>query len=475
MKRHVRGFRRTGAALAVWAVVMALLAVLHPGAASGSFEAGQGSAIAQGIRVDPRNGQLSFGIKLALSLADHINERARAESRSIDLGVIGTTLAAESCSGGEPTYRHEDQPQPVRVTNTDQNSEDGRTESEFGVIEKHADASDAPLGHSETTAAPFTIPGALQVGAIRSESTSGVVDGRYREAKAVAEVDSINFANGQAVLRGLRWEAVVRTGGETLREGTFSIASGQIGGTPIAGITGNAIQGITALNAALEPLGFQLAPPRERLAGDVLFLEPLRISIIPSDLRDTVTGGVLNEAQPAREELFNRMIAANCSSASFVTIADLVLGSVSGAGSLGLELGGVQATSGTVNLSNNLGDIPEWTPPPMQQPPTTVATPGQAAVPGTPGSPPRYVEDSFDDALGDAARTAADDTGDAGEDESAAPSGPSAAQPIANRIGTRGGAMAGVGLAGLLTVLALAEADRRRLRRASRTMSEVTA
>ena len=36
-----------------------------------------------------------------------------AESRAINLGVIGVTLAGEGCDGGDPTLPEEDQPQPL--------------------------------------------------------------------------------------------------------------------------------------------------------------------------------------------------------------------------------------------------------------------------------------------------------------------------------------------------------------------------
>ena len=94
-------YRRT--VIAASAVGLAVLgaAVTGPGIESASAgepatpqTAGQASAIAQSYKVDPRTAALSLGISFGVSLAGYTNNVAQAESRGIDLGIIGSTLAA---------------------------------------------------------------------------------------------------------------------------------------------------------------------------------------------------------------------------------------------------------------------------------------------------------------------------------------------------------------------------------------------
>ena len=84
-----------------------------------AFSPGTGSAIALVYKVNPLFGNLSFGITAGESVAGHQNTAASAQSKAINLGVIGVTLAGEGCKGAEPTLPAEDQPQPVIVGSDD--------------------------------------------------------------------------------------------------------------------------------------------------------------------------------------------------------------------------------------------------------------------------------------------------------------------------------------------------------------------
>src|SRR5436190_23787384 len=70
-----------------------------PGTASqdSGFNNGTGSAIALGYKANPTNGNLSFGITAGESVSGHQNTAATGQSRAINLGVIGVTLAGEGC------------------------------------------------------------------------------------------------------------------------------------------------------------------------------------------------------------------------------------------------------------------------------------------------------------------------------------------------------------------------------------------
>lgn len=460
MKRTLSAFRRTIAIGAVWAVVMVGFAVVSPSASGQeSVSPGRGQAYAQGYRVDPRAGGLSFGITYGLALAGHQGAVATGDARSVDLGVIGTTLAGETCDGGDPTLPKEDQPQPVVVRSTDENSEEGRTEEEYGV-RKTARASSKPLAEAIAVTAAAGDPAAVQIGSTASNTTSGIVDGA-RVARAVTEVSEISFAAGQVVLRGLRWEAVWQSAPEEKATGSFTIEGVEVAGeeVPVEGADGVATLG--EVNPVLEPLGVFIEPPQVRQESGIAFVDPLRIGIEPSETRQTLTGPVLEGAEPARSALVEALLEADCSFGSLVTVADVVLGSVSGAGSLAIELGGVTARSADIEGTSLLGGLSAPAP----------ATPAGGQLPdtssgGSTGSP-------------GAAGTTGSSTGSIGSDDSTSsevvtttePTGEETAIGETERIaGTRGGPLVWIGLAGLALLAALAELDRRRMRRAQRAV-----
>lgn len=459
-----RRWRRTRWTAAAVVAALGITAATGP-AASGApkqteaVPPGFGGAIAFGARVNPKFAELPLAITVGVSLASHQNTFASAESRAIDLGTIGTTLAGEGCDGGDATLAAEDQPQALRTDSTQEGSADGFTEQEDvppgTPITKFVRANPTPFGESITTAAPFGVPGVLEVAGIRVTSTSGMVDGQ-REARAISEVGEV-VLGGVVRLAGLRWEAVHRSGsGEELR-GTFTLGSASVAGTPIP--TQDPVAAISQMNAVLNPIGLNIVPPASRTApgagGNIQFVDPIAIEVLPNAARDALTGGVLGGAQPVRENLFAAILEQTCSAATFITVFDVAVGSLTGAGSLALELGGVQAETRAIRFSSTLGGRPTLGG-------GSVALPGAGATHGT------------------STRTAAEPAGTraapvAAPVGPATPSQPSsagtasdAAEPIADITNERGGALAAVGATGLLLLLASAEGDRRKMRRAQR-------
>src|SRR4051794_38692198 len=74
----------------------------------------------------------------------------------------------------------------------------------------------------------------------------------------------------------------------------------------------------------------------------------MSIGVVPNAQRDAVAGAVIGGIQPIRKALVDALLEQSCKNASYVTIFDLVVGSVTGAGEFALELGGVQATSSEI-------------------------------------------------------------------------------------------------------------------------------
>lgn len=449
-------YRRTKLAAAGVATA-ALLGALatQPGAAAPgapaaeAFNKGTGSAIALGYKVNPTNGNLSFGITFGESIAGHQNTGATGQSRAINLGVIGLTLAGEGCDGGDPTYPAEDQPQPVIARSGEKGAAEGVREYEQGIpsgIEKFARATVDPYAEAITTIAPFGDPATLFVHGGRTITHSGVIGSDTREALARTELGTVSIGGGAILLQGLTWEAVHRSGAVDKVTGSFSIGSVVINGQTQS-LSGDGFQQAEQLKALLAPLGLALTPPAVRNEQGIAFVDPLKISVIPSAQRDAVLGGAIGGAQPVRAEITDALLAADCGNASYITVADIVVGSFTGAGALGLELGGVQATTASINQFR-FGSLPKLAdlPPVLPLPSPSVGAPSVGVTPNAaPATPPAAA---------------------APPAEAAPEKVPTA--PIADLAGERGGVMAMIGGGGLLLLLATAEADRRKMQRALR-------
>lgn len=443
-------YRRTRRTAVVVAATIALAIVAtEPGAAAPSAEAfrsGTGSATALGYKVNPTNGNLSFGVTVGESIAGHQNTAATGQSRAINLGVIGVTLAGTACDGGAPTWAEQDQPQAVIVRSDDKDAATGKTEYEQGFpfgIEKFARATTAPYAEAITTIAPLGDPETVFINGGRTITHSGVVNGNTREALARTELGTVSLRGGVIKLQGLAWEAIDRTGAVNETIGTFTVGSVTIAGQAVS-LPGDGFQQAAQLKALLDPLGFKITPPGVRVEQGIVFVDPLKIGVVPSAPRDGLTAPLISAAQPLRDQIVDALVAQNCKNSTYVTIADIALGSVTGAGALGLELGGVQATTADFTQFQ-FGALPGFTPPaeidlptsPLIAPSLPTIASGAAPTPQAAAAPVPT------------ARTA-----------------PTPTKPIVNAVGERGGLLALIGGLGIVLLLASAEADRRKMRHA---------
>jgi hypothetical protein len=460
-----RAFRRTRrTALGVGCAALLTFVVTEPGAATSSapaqaaFTPGTGTAIALAYKVNPAFGGLSFGITAGESVAGHQNTGSSAQSKAVNLGVIGVTLAGEGCEGAPPTLAEEDQPQPLLVSSDDEGAEAGKSATEAeGAITMEAAASKRPFAEAVTKVAPVGEPGVALITGGTSYASSGVVADGVREARAVTQIAQLRLLDGAIVLGDMRWEAIQRSGAVNEEIASFDIGSLTVGGQRIP-LPTDAVEQLRLLEDALTAAGLQITVPQVRSEEGILFVDPLKIGVIPSDLRDgLILGPLLSALQPVREAFTETLFRLGCGgdlsglytfpSSTAVTVLDLAIGSVSGAGSLNLELGGVQATT---------AEIAGFEFPGGELPPLTDAPPAPALP---------------TDSVGD--------LGGGGFEETAAPPAPQTPAaptaptttpiaPISDFTGERGGALLGVGAGGLLLLLASAEGDRRKMRKAQR-------
>lgn len=455
-----KAYRRTRWAAAGGLVAIAATAALPMPMldAQTGVDPGQGQAIAQGWKIDPKTGGLSFGITFGQGLAGHQNRVARAVSQAINTGVIGTTMAGPGCDGGPPSWPREQQPQPLEVDSRDEGAAAGKNATDYGspTFNKFARATDTPLAESVTTMQPFTIPAVLSIGGGVTRTTSGIVNGQ-RQAIATVDISEINLAT-VVKLSDLHWEAVYRSTGEGDGVvGTFTIGHAVIGATSKP--TTDPTATLAEANEALKLLGLKLIPPTVTEAGGVLFVDPMAIAVVPNATRDQVAKAIVANTQDYRKQLFDEILEHECDFADVISIFDIATGSMSGAGDFSIQLGGAQASSSAIrNTGFDLNAVSL-----------------ESFLEGfEPGGGNFNAPDSFSGST----------SGFSGSTPPAPVSGGATRRVVTNQgakrqaldaqpasatfKGTRGGAMAGVGLATLLLLALVAEGDRRKMRRAQR-------
>lgn len=422
--------------------------------ATPTFGNGTASASAQAVKVNPTAAALSLGITFGISLSGYTNEVAKAESRGIDLGIIGTTLAGEPCDGGEPSFAAERQPQPLAVDSREPDAAAGKTAPEtfdgqtLPVFQKSVRATSQPLGEATTLTVPLGQAGALEIAGARTNSITRVVDGKTREAVATAEIGSLVLGGGAVRIGNLEWEAVHRTGAETTKTATFTVGSVSVGGVPLPVPSSDPAAVFAVLNPVLATLGVELRPPSIREVNGAMAVDPLTIAVVPSATRDSIAGQLFNAIQPVRQAVVDALLALDCGNDTYVTLADIALGSFTGAGSFSLELGGASAFTGEVQLSNLLGSLGE---------PSLIAGTADQIIPGEAGT-------SF--APSD---VAAPPAGVAGTRAQRGGGRETAAPIAATTGGSRGGKLALLAGGILLLLAAVAELDRRKMLAAMQT------
>ncbi|MEY2567612.1 MAG: hypothetical protein QOE35_2141 [Actinomycetota bacterium] len=446
MRARRNTIQRSVAALAALMGAL-LLTTASASSESTGFQNGTAAAQAQAIKVNPTAAALSIGVTLGTSLAGYTNEVAKAESRGIDLGIIGTTLAGAGCDGSAPSFPADQQPQPLSVDSRDPDAAAGKSGPEtisgnpVPVFTKIAKATPQPLGEASALVASVGQAGALVVSGAQSSAKTEVVDGKTRLATASADIKSIDIG-GVVKLSGLHWEVTNKTGAEKASTGSFGLGSLSIAGVPVPLGSNDPSAAFAAANQALNALGIELRPPTVHSTDGNVSIDPLAIAVVPNATRDGISGQLLGAALPVRQAVTDALLQQSCKNGTYITIADIAVGSITGAGSFSLELGGAQASTGELTLSNflqqppalgvsdaNLSDV--LSAGAVADVPGSLGTPGTPGTPGQPGQPVTHQ-----------------------------------AAPIAATSAAKNSKLAVVAGATLLLLAAVAELDRRKMRRA---------
>lgn len=351
-----RGKRRAGR-LVLAAGVVLLASSIDVGARAAA-DPGFGKAQAQLLMLDPRSAQLSFGVRFGPTVADHRNTVARAQAQSTDYGLIGGAITGDNCDTGEKAaIGREDLPQPMRADSRTPGDGDERTVSE-GPITQSVRADERPSARATSRLVEADLPGIASVRGATNSTSSGVDQDGNPLVTATVDIAQIDLLGGAVRLGPLHWEAT--NGGPKGPTGKFTLGEATIGGVPIPSQDASVV--FEAVNNVLSQVGIVVIPPTTHLETDTIFVDPIKIGVAPNQLRDQVSGAVIAAIQPIREQLFQALIDASCSSGGAITVIDILLGSVTGGGSFTAVLGGAQAqfvkTSGGVQLGGGSGGAP---------------------------------------------------------------------------------------------------------------------
>ena len=491
VRQPKRAMARTAAVLGMCCTV--LLAASAPAPANGPFVQGSADAVANVGRLVARASGLPLAVTFGNSLGHYQGITARAESATLDLGVLGILLTTSTggcgSGGGKPPFSPDQLPQRTVA--------DSR-EGETSAAEDVAGGGPVGLGRQEASARPGALAeaaytsGALGLGEMlvsnegRSASVAELVDGKERRAQAQVRFGDVDLAGGLVSLRGLRWTAEHRTGagGQVLgADGTFGLDSVIVAGIPLPTATPLELAAaFGAANKAIAPYGLRLEPPQvTKTSGDrEVRVTPLKLVLGDGTAAKPLLGPLMSETQPARQallEAMNRFGYGDCNLGAAggmaFTFVDVVAAALSGNGGIDLELGGVLATTEGIDYGDPFGLIDPGLP--------TLPSPGVPATPPRPAEPDLTIDETlealpgFDDGGSSKASTiAAPSPDEAAAPAAAPPPEPVAALPVTRRCestsrgrvtGCSNGAPLPASAAALSAALLLFGADWRRTRR----------
>jgi hypothetical protein len=305
---------------------------------------GLGQASAQLLRIEPTSAGLSFGIIVAPISSDHRNDVARAVAQSTNFGLVGAALTGESCTGADPAIPPEALPKVLRTDSRDADAGTAKSVVE-GPVTETVVADGRPDARSTGRLADLGLPGIVSLAGLSERTRSGLDADGIREATAHAEAADVVLLGGLVELHAITWDG--RQHGTQGATGTFAIGGASIAGSPVPTQDPDAL--LEAVNAVTSPLGVTVAPPEVREIGDSIFVDPLTIAVVPNAGRDAVAATLLAGAQPLREAVFGALIDADCGNAAYITVLDILLGSITGSGTFKLSIGGVDAGSSAVD------------------------------------------------------------------------------------------------------------------------------
>lgn len=386
--------RRSRLAVVGAAGAVALSLVASPARSGDDFVPGSGDVKASFLALSPETAGLSVGVVVGETLADYQNDVARAQSRAVNTGALGASLAAKSCAGGDPSLKKEDLPTTVRVDSREPGAAEGKTDywpilprdlpyqfddlkpdesgngglpnldppadspARSNVSRLHARAANHPSSLSTSDTGVTYVAGVADLVGGHTQSAARIENGK-RIGEAVVTIPEIRLGGGAVVLSDLEWRAVQTTGpaapADTTYDSSFRMGSATVGGATYgwpdqagAEFQTQAQALLSLVNTALAPTGLVVDFPKTGQDGGHATVTPLSVKIDRPPLGRELFAMLPKAVYDARREILDRAIQQDCRFASVVIVGDIILATPAGAGTTRVSFGGADGfTEGT--------------------------------------------------------------------------------------------------------------------------------
>jgi hypothetical protein len=374
------------------------------------FVSGDATAISQAVQIAPRTGGLAAAIVVGTTIAQYRDTLAQASSQAVNLGIVGTTLTVQ-CDKTPPTLKASQLPQPLIAESVHGDSHAVKNtagQGSSGVV--------AVSGHEEVTVkqtpsaiatfdgSALVLPKLIDAAGLHNGGFSKLIPGKARIATATSQVGQLSLLNGAVVLSGMKWAASARSGTHAGRHSSFTLGGVSLAGKAMPVDQKSIASTITAIDKVLAPTGLHITLPTSVFQGGTLTETPLVIGLDNSKLGSQVINPLINALQPITNPLRSGLDGISCQFGKVLTIVDLALAALDGAGGLDLDLGGASANTdgrsyadpfgngsqhlgGGHQILGNQGPGPTSTPSPSKgNPGSSVPLPGSQDQTTTPSS-----------------------------------------------------------------------------------------
>jgi hypothetical protein len=489
--RAVSAVIAAGALLAASAVLPAAGAATPGPPVPSGFWTGEARASADTLTVGLRAANAVFGFTAGRSLAQYQDRTGSAEARALDLGALPVLFGGDQCDGSTPLLSAATLPPSTRADSGVAGSDASRrTEvrtpgiaggpvgDRVGV--QDATATPRPSSKAVTESAPLDVFLVALDGARTEVSTK--LEGRVREARAVVTARQLRILGGLFTFENPRWEALTRSGDRNHGGGAFLFDRATVLGVPRT--AGEVLADLSSFKRGLEqllaPFGVVVDLPRVEPIDGGLRVTPMGFRVQNPPFGAEVLVPFLGRIDPLVQALREQAVRIDCRNILTLTVVDVLLGVVAGAGSAEVLAGGVEVSTRAVDYSvRPLEDTPlsepEPEPPAVLDAGVALDDLGDTALDDL-GAEPFTDTDTdtdfgaVDDAVdADVAVVDAEPvarTGRAREELALPSASTSSFEP-----GAAGRAAVAVGVVALLGAICMSMLDRLRVRRARRTIT----
>lgn len=363
-----------------------------------NFHNGEAMASGQTFRFNISQGNADVGYSYGAVLALYRDRTGKADSRALDLGVIPTLFGVEQCDGSPPILNPATFP-PLTLADSNEPGSDvpkpaeafmpnwgqGKHGPKVGTQIATATPQPSSLAQTESETADLFFL-ALKGG--RSEATTSLKD-HVREARAVVTAKELRIMNDIFVFKEPRWEAIARSGRVTEVTGSFTFRKAYVLGNPRS--QAEAMRDLAGFKAGLEdllqPLGAKLELPKVIIDDNRVEVTPMSFKLVDPPFGKDVVKPFLNSIAPIMKDFRDKELERDCRNETNLMTADLLLGILSGSGTIEIHTGGVDVWTDDTDFT-----VPESD---FDLPDDTIVE-GSPAVEAIPEIPPEEYEYELD-------------------------------------------------------------------------------